>query len=638
MIIETLSGALRQINGLFTGGAVTGFSDARLLELFGSGHDATAFEALVARHGPMVFSVCRGILNDPNDAEDAFQATFLILVKKAGIFRGHVALGPWLYQVAHRVAIRANAAAARRRVCERRAGQMAATTSPSGPSAPDEQLQALHEEIARLPERFRRAIILCDLQCAPQSRAAGALRLVERTLQRRLSEGRQRLKARLLGRGMAPESELLGPGFICAVRIAVPPAWGEATVRAALAAVNHSMTVGVVSAGAKQLTREVLRIMLLKKVIMASATFLSAGLIAWGASATMASLGEEPSKKPASSQYSPYRIKGESAVPQPEPKPLDAPGKVAVRGRVLAPDGQPVAGAKLYMTLAWGYPHEPSPSPEYATTGPDGRFQFAVPAAKFGDQVIVVAASAPNQGVGWVEIPADGKRDELTIRLADDDVPITGQIIDLEGKPVEGATLRLMQINAAPGEDLGPWLEAVKAKKGLRLELEQRYLKRFTIAVPRQATTDSAGRFRLSGIGRNRLVTAQLDGPTITSQHLHMLTRPGKMIETYYGAEFRHAAAPTKPIVGVVRDKDTKKPLAGFTVRSLALATGPYSYQEFDLVRTTTDAQGRYRLTGMPKARATRSWPSPTATSRTSPPTRTFPIAPAWSRRPRISS
>ena len=214
MAIETLGAALRQINRLWADGAITGFSDAQLLERFVSGHDAAAFEALVARHGPMVLSVCRGILKDPNDAEDAFQATFLILVKKSGTFRGHVALGPWLYRVAHRVAIRANAAAARRRACERRAGQMAATTSPSGPSAPDEPLQALHEEIARLPEKLRRAVILCDLQSVPQNRAAGELRLSERTLQRRLSEGRERLKARLIRRGLAPEGGMLGAAFL----------------------------------------------------------------------------------------------------------------------------------------------------------------------------------------------------------------------------------------------------------------------------------------------------------------------------------------------------------------------------------------------------------------------------------------
>ena len=219
-------------------------------------------------------------------------------------------------------------------------------------------------------------------------------------------------------------------------------------------------------------------------------------------------------------------------------------------------------------------------------------------------------------------------------------MPITGQIIDLEGKPIRGATVRLMQVNAALGEDLGPWLEAVRGKKGPCLALEQQYLNRFTLAVPLQVTTDSAGRFRLTGIGRNRLVTAQLDGPTITSEHLHMLTRPGKMIEvtenrevtTYYGAGFRHAAAPTRPIVGVVRDKDTKKPLAGVTIRSHTLATGPGSYLGFDLVRTTTDAQGRYRLTGMPKRVGNRSWPSRAPTSRTSSPPRTCPIAPAWTR------
>ena len=167
-----------------------GIPDSQLLERFVSRHDSAAFEALVAHHGPMVLSVCRGILKDPNDAEDAFQATFLILVKKSSDSPRPEALGPWLYQVAHRVAIRANAAAARRRACERRAGQMAATTATSGPAAPDEQLQALHEEIARLPEKLRRAIVLCDLERVPQDRAAGELRLSERTLQRRLSEGR----------------------------------------------------------------------------------------------------------------------------------------------------------------------------------------------------------------------------------------------------------------------------------------------------------------------------------------------------------------------------------------------------------------------------------------------------------------
>src|SRR4051794_31973656 len=172
MAVEMLSAALQQINRLFTDGTVTGLSDAHLLERFIGRRDASSFEALVARHGPMVLSVCRGVLRDPNDAEDAFQATFLILVKKAGTFRGRAALGGWLHLVAHRVAIRANAATARRRVYERRAGQMAAATSGSGPAAPDDVLRAVHEEVARLPERFRLAIVLCDLRGVSQPQAA----------------------------------------------------------------------------------------------------------------------------------------------------------------------------------------------------------------------------------------------------------------------------------------------------------------------------------------------------------------------------------------------------------------------------------------------------------------------------------
>ncbi len=145
MAIETMGAALRQISRLFGGGIATGLSDAQLLDRFLAEGDAASFEVLVARHGPMVLSVCRGVLRDPNDAEDAFQATFVILVKKAGTIRGGQALGGWLYQVAHRVAIQANIAAARRRALEREAGQMSAASASSGPSVPDDLLPALHD-------------------------------------------------------------------------------------------------------------------------------------------------------------------------------------------------------------------------------------------------------------------------------------------------------------------------------------------------------------------------------------------------------------------------------------------------------------------------------------------------------------
>jgi RNA polymerase sigma factor (sigma-70 family) len=203
MAIETLGSALRQINRLFADGAVTGLSDAQLLERFVSQRDGEAFEAILARHGSMVLGVCRGILRDPNDAEDAFQATFLILIKKAGSIRANVVLGGWLYQVAYRVAIAANAAAARRRILEGKSGEMAAVPRAPGATISDELYKAAHEAIAGLPEKYRLAILLCDLDGKPQAEAARELNWSERTLRRRLAAARERIKCRLSHRGWA---------------------------------------------------------------------------------------------------------------------------------------------------------------------------------------------------------------------------------------------------------------------------------------------------------------------------------------------------------------------------------------------------------------------------------------------------
>jgi DNA-directed RNA polymerase specialized sigma24 family protein len=153
MAIESMGAALRQMNRLFTNGTVAGLGDSQLLERFVAEQDSAAFEVLVTRHGPMVLSICRSVLRDPNDAEDAFQATFLVLAKKAATIRAHAAIGGWLHLVARRIALEANAVSARRRAHERQAGLMAGGTSASATTACDELLKALHDEIARLPEK-----------------------------------------------------------------------------------------------------------------------------------------------------------------------------------------------------------------------------------------------------------------------------------------------------------------------------------------------------------------------------------------------------------------------------------------------------------------------------------------------------
>jgi hypothetical protein len=336
--------------------------------------------------------------------------------------------------------------------------------------------------------------------------------------------------------------------------------------------------------------------MLLSKAKTATGLLLAAGLVA-GAAALM---------QPATTADQAPKTGPTAAA-----KPAAANDKagVAYGGRVLGPEGQPVAGAKLFLTVMHGYAREPFPAAESATTGPEGRFQFTVPNANFDQTKTVVAATAANLGVGWVEVPAEGKRGDVTIRLVRDDVPLAGQVVDLEGRPVAGAALRVLGIRAAPGEALGPWLEAVRGKRPppkQDFRLDGIDLSKLSL----KATTDAEGRFRLTGIGRDRLVRAQLDGPTIASQYLNLMTRPGKTIEvteyegqprptSYYAPDLRYVAAPTKTVVGVVRDKDTGTPLAGVTVESNQLANDPVPGR--NIVHTTTDAKGRYRLTGLPK-------------------------------------
>jgi RNA polymerase sigma factor (sigma-70 family) len=624
---------LRHIRRLATAQKLAHLSDRELLQRFAGERDEAAFAALVKRHGAMVLHVGQRVLHNGHDAEDVFQATFLVLTRKAGSLRWHESVGNWLYQTAYRIALKVKTSAARRGVKEARAAQAPLPASGRGwgrgsasATAPDdlswrEVETLLDEELHRLPVKYRVPLVFCYLEGSTRDEAAQQLGWSLSTLKRRLERGREMLRLRLVRRGLTFSAALFAPMLTQGTaKAALAPGLVQATLRSALQLTAGQPMAGLASAQVTALVEGGLKTMLATKLKVATALLLAvsvvtgAGVLSHQALAGKPVASQEARAKPPEKTL---RVAGaeRSEAPDSRNKPglrRLSPGhprdELTYSGRVLGSDGKPVSGAKLYMTLHWGYPHYPAPSPEYARSGPDGRFKFLVPKAKFLDRPTVVAAAAVNHGVGWVEVPATGKTDDLTLRLLDDDGPITGQIVDLQGKPVPGATVSLMQINAAPGEDLGPWLEAIKSKKRLGYPAEQEYLKRYTIAVPLRATTDADGRFRLTGIGRNRLVRAQLDGPTIASEHLCILTRPGEAIQvtkffegqpesgvprtTYYGANFRHAAAPTKPIIGLVRDRDTKKPLAGVTIQS-----------HTDIIRTTTDAQGRYRLTGMPKGK-----------------------------------
>src|SRR5215469_7474147 len=176
--------------------------DAQLLVRYTRQGDEAAFAALVRRHGPLVWGAVTRVLGRGPDAEDAFQATFLVLVRKAGALRGPDALGPWLYGVAARVALKARAAAARRQGREQAlSGEPAAAEQPGGAVWRDLR-PVLDEELNRLPAKYRAAVVLCYLEGLTDEEAARRLACARGTIHSRLARARQRLQQRLSRRGV----------------------------------------------------------------------------------------------------------------------------------------------------------------------------------------------------------------------------------------------------------------------------------------------------------------------------------------------------------------------------------------------------------------------------------------------------
>ena len=301
---------LNQLAVLTTLGAVGNLSDAHLLGRLLAGPDAVsqaALTALVERHGPMVLHACRRVLGDSHDAQDAFQATFLVLARKGRSVRKADSVAGWLHGVALRVAARVKMDAARRRAFERRGAAVKALDSATESGCP-ESWPELHEEIARLPERYREPVVLCYLEGLTTEVVAQRLGCPRGTILSRLARGKERLRAGLTRRGLALPAALLtvateaGPA-----RAASPAALFGSTVRACLA-----FTGGQASAAAPTtattLARGVISAMMISKLkVLGVVGGLFAGSVLGAAlaavfSATPAAMaqGQTPPAAPAS--------------------------------------------------------------------------------------------------------------------------------------------------------------------------------------------------------------------------------------------------------------------------------------------------------------------------------------------------
>jgi RNA polymerase sigma factor (sigma-70 family) len=276
ILVSRYSGIiLGQLDRVFNQGTVTGLDDDKLLKRFLVERDEVAFAALVARHGRMVLGVCRRILHAEHDVEDAFQATFLVVVRRAKAIHDGGLLAHWIYGVAHRVAVRARANAARRYVREQTLTvAQSGVESPSREGERSELRGVLDDELARLPELLRLPLVLCYLEGLTHEEAAGRLRWPVGTVRSRLARGRDKLRSRLTRRGLTADDATL------TAAIATQPISSlliDRTVRLSLAfSTQHATTTALASATATVLARGVLHAMMISKLkILGAATLAS---------------------------------------------------------------------------------------------------------------------------------------------------------------------------------------------------------------------------------------------------------------------------------------------------------------------------------------------------------------------------
>jgi RNA polymerase sigma factor (sigma-70 family) len=536
MASTVTSVVLRQLRALAAEQAEH-LSDRRLLEHFTACRDGEAFAVLMKRHGPMVLSVCRRVLDNTPDADDAFQATFLALARRAGAVGRRGAVGGWLYRVAYRAAIKAKSCNRKRQKYERQA-------APRRPAdlleevTGRELLAVLDEELHQLPERWRAPLVACYLEGKTRDEAAGLFGWSASTLQRRLEKARQRLGARLARRGLGLPATLLSLGL---AQVMVPQHLTAAALAAARA-VGAEGSAALANTPAAALAEAALRGTRVFQLRTILAVLLTAGVLA-GASLTFAPPAAAP------------REDAKSAAPHEATKILS--------GRVLDPDGNPAADAEVAVLAEvsrlqrYGGLSRQREVLRRTRTDSGGHFRLSLSSgAAITSGGLVVVATHLGHSLTWQVINADGERADQTLHLRRERL-LRGRLVDLQGQPAAKVVLCVTFVGreggglSEPATDLPAW--------------------------PGPVVTDAEGRFVLRDLSEDDEVTLQVRDDRFARQQLQVPRGRGQ------AREITFALSPPRLLTGRVTFADTGRPAGGVEV----LAWG---------VRGRTDAEGRFRL------------------------------------------
>ena len=587
------SGCLVQsLESLFDGRSVAGLSDRQLLDRFTRAHDAAgeaAFTALVARHGPMVLDLCHQLLGDLHHAEDAFQAVFLVLARKARSIRDPDLLANWLYGVALRTARCAKVQLNRRRKKEEAGlmrrldpGSSALLESMFQPAFDHEQAEALHSEIARLPATFRKPVILCYLESLTLDEAACRLRCPAGTVRSRIARARQKLKRALSRRGVVlPAAALAAVLSPRSASASLSPKLCEATARAAF-----QFAAGQAAAPfAEAVAHEILRSTMLQKLTLATFALLFVGALASGVNyfSGPQSKSNQPTIPPA---VRPMPSAAQSNPASPKP----APGRMFVVGRVVDPLSNPVPGATVITSARTKFDGNGGAAARGLTligqvdADPSGSFRLDASrtSSSRNDEVMAIAL-APGFGAGWTRIDPDAGEPRAVVALQPEQL-VRGRLLNVSGQPVQDVVVSVAAI-------LRPLVLHPEQPDRLRRHTEG---PRFSWELmnnhpgwPKPATTDSDGRFTIRGLGRGCEIQLGITDQRFARQMIE--------IPTNDAAGDRVAKATLQPaqiISGRVTLADTGAAVSHAMVRISSTGTGQRAYRSTSF---QTDSEGRFR-------------------------------------------